>query len=90
MSRGHDVAELPAEMELTVLSHHRLVVPYGLAGGAPGRCGRNRVERANGAVHELGGQDHCPVEPGDVFVLKTPSGGRYGAPAEFGGDSGQP
>ena len=77
------------EMELTVLSHHRLIAPYGLAGGAPGRCGRNWVERADGGVHELGGQDHCPVGPGDVFVLETPSGGGYGPPAELEGDSGE-
>ena len=70
------------EMELTVLSQHRLIAPYGLAGGEPGRCGRNWVERACGAVHEMGGQDHCPVAPGDVFVLETPSGGGYGAPTE--------
>ena len=69
-------------MELTVLSQHRLIPPYGLAGGEPGRCGRNRVERAGGAVHEMGGQDHCPVAPGDVFVLRTPSGGGYGLPPE--------
>ena len=77
------------EMELTVLSHHRLIAPYGLAGGEPGRCGRNWVERADGAVHEMGGQDHCPVGPGDVFVLETPSGGGYGSPAELEGDSGE-
>ena len=70
------------EMELTVLSQHRLIAPYGLAGGEPGRCGCNWVERACGAVHEMGGQDHCPVGPGDVFVLETPSGGGYGLPAE--------
>ena len=75
------------EMELTVLSHHRIIAPYGLAGGEPGRCGRNWVERAGGTVHEMGGQDHCPVGPGDVFVLETPSGGGYGSPAEFEGDS---
>ena len=66
------------EMELTVLSQHRLIAPYGLAGGMPGRCGRNWVERACGAMHEMGGQDHCTVGPGDVFVLETPSGGGYG------------
>ena len=69
-------------MELTVLSHHRIIAPYGLAGGEPGQCGRNWVERAGGEVHEMGGQDHCAVEPGDVFVLQTPSGGGYGSPAE--------
>ena len=77
------------EMELTVLSHHRIIAPYGLAGGEPGRCGRNWVERACGAVHEMGGQDHCPVGPGDVFVLETPSGGGYGAPGELEGNSGE-
>ena len=66
------------EMVLSVLSQHRIVAPYGMAGGEPGQCGRNRVERADGAVHEMGGQDHCPVGPGDVFVLRTPSGGGYG------------
>ena len=76
------------EMELTVLSHHRIIAPYGLAGGEPGRCGRNWVERAGGAVHEMGGQDHCPVGPGDVFVLETPSGGGYGSSDELEGDSG--
>ena len=76
------------EMELTVLSHHRIIAPYGLAGGEPGRCGRNWVERAGGTVHEMSGQDHCPVGPGDVFVLETPSGGGYGTPAELEGDSG--
>ena len=77
------------EMELTVLSQHRLIAPYGLAGGEPGRCGRNWVERACGAMHEMGGQAHCPVGPGDVFVLETPSGGGYGTPAEIEGDSGE-
>ena len=72
------------EMELTVLSQHRLVAPYGLAGGGPGECGRNRVKRADGTVHEMGGQDHCVVGPGDVFVLRTPSGGGYGPPPASG------
>ena len=70
------------EMELTVLSQHRLIAPYGLAGGESGQCGRNWVERADGAVHEMGGQDHCLVGRGDVFVLQTPSGGGYGPSAE--------
>ena len=70
------------DMELTVLSHHRLIAPYGLAGGDSGRCGRNWVERADGSVHEMRGQDHCLVAPGDVFVLETPSGGGYGTPSD--------
>ena len=67
-------------MELTVLSQHRIVAPYGLAGGEDGRCGRNWVERTNGSQDTMTGQDHRRVDAGDVFVLETPSGGGYGPP----------
>ena len=67
-------------MDLTVLSQHRLVAPYGLAGGEDGRRGRNWVERTDGTVDEMTGQDHRRVGAGDVFVLETPSGGGYGPP----------
>ena len=67
-------------MDLTVLSQHRIVAPYGLAGGEDGRCGRNWVERTDGTVDEMTGQDHRHVDAGDVFVLETPSGGGYGPP----------
>ena len=73
-------------MDLTVLSQHRIVAPYGLAGGEDGRCGRNWVERTDGTRDEMTGQDHRHVGVGDVFVLETPSGGGYGAPpSESGG-----
>ena len=65
-------------MDLTVLSQHRIVAPYGLACGENGRCGRNWVERTDGTRDEMTGQDHRHVDPGDVFVLETPSGGGYG------------
>ena len=67
-------------MDLTVLSQHRIVAPYGMAGGEPGRCGRNWVERTDGTRDEMTGQDHRRVDAGDVFVLETPSGGGYGPP----------
>ncbi|MPZ61345.1 MAG: 5-oxoprolinase [Propionibacteriales bacterium] len=61
-----------------ILSGHRRVAAYGLAGGEPGTLGRNRVERANGEVVELAGCDSAEVEPGDVLVVETPGGGGYG------------
>src|SRR3569832_402844 len=39
-------------MTAAILSGHRRLAPYGMAGGAPGAPGRNRVERTNG-THEL-------------------------------------
>ena len=73
-------------MDLTVLSQHRIVPPYGLEGGEDGRCGRNWVERTDGTRDEMTGQDHRHVEPGDVFVLETPSGGGYGLPPTAPGE----
>jgi 5-oxoprolinase (ATP-hydrolysing) len=69
-------------MEAAVLSSHRKVPPFGLAGGAPGQCGRNWVERTDGGVDELEGCDETQMEPGDVFVLQTPTGGGYGRAEE--------
>jgi 5-oxoprolinase (ATP-hydrolysing) len=65
-------------MTAAILSGHRKIAPYGAAGGAPGAVGRNRVERAGGAVLELGGCDEARMEPGDVFVVETPGGGGFG------------
>ena len=62
----------------SVLSSHRRVAPFGLAGGAPGEIGRNWVERANGAIDPLSGRDQTEMGVGDVFVISTPSGGGFG------------
>ena len=70
------------DMELVIVSNHRIVPPYGMAGGEPGQCGRNWIERADGTVTELSGRDGTHVGPGDVFVLQTPTGGGYGPAAE--------
>ena len=66
------------EMDLSILSNHRRIPPYGLASGEPGECGRNWVERADGTITQMSGADRTHVHPGDVFVLETPSGGGYG------------
>ncbi|MEU6466677.1 hydantoinase B/oxoprolinase family protein [Streptomyces sp. NPDC046976] len=68
-------------MTVSTLSQHRRVPPYGMAGGAPGALGANRVERADGGVTDLGGSGSTEVGPGDVLVIKTPGGGGYGRPS---------
>jgi len=66
-------------MTAAILSSHRRVPPYGLAGGEPGALGRNWVERADGRREDFGATHTVAIEPGDVFVLETPGGGGYGA-----------
>lgn len=65
-------------------SQHRIVAPYGLAGGEDGRCGRHRVERTDGTRNEMTGQDRRHLAAGDVLVVETSSGGdcRPPPPAE--------
>jgi 5-oxoprolinase (ATP-hydrolysing) len=69
-------------MTAAILSGHRRVPPYGMAGGAPGAVGRNTVLRTDGTVTQLGGSDQTEMKTGDVFVIETPGGGAYGAPAK--------
>jgi 5-oxoprolinase (ATP-hydrolysing) len=65
-------------MTAAILSGHRRVPPYGLAGGEPGALGRNWVERADGRREEFGGTHTIAVGRGDVFAIETPGGGGYG------------
>ncbi|MEM9565227.1 MAG: hydantoinase B/oxoprolinase family protein [Actinomycetota bacterium] len=67
-------------MELNTISGHRVVPPYGVAGGRPGAVGRNLVIRTDGSVDELGGADRADIGVGDVFEVHTPGGGGYGPP----------
>ncbi|MGW3294717.1 hydantoinase B/oxoprolinase family protein [Streptomyces xiamenensis] len=68
-------------MTVTVLSGHRRVPPYGMAGGAPGALGRNAVRRADGRTEPLAGADTARVAAGDEVIIDTPGGGGYGPPA---------
>ena len=67
-------------MTVALLTNHRRVAPYGMAGGAPGALGANSIERADGSREELAGCDAADVGVDDVLVLRTPGGGGYGAP----------
>ncbi|MGH8792005.1 MAG: hydantoinase B/oxoprolinase family protein [Stackebrandtia sp.] len=69
-------------MTVNLLSGHRVVPPYGMAGGEPGALGGQWVERVDGEIVPVGGRDSVDVGEDDVFVLETPGGGGYGRPAE--------
>jgi 5-oxoprolinase (ATP-hydrolysing) len=65
-------------MTVTTLGSHRKVPPFGLAGGQPGACGIDIVERADGTVERLQGNDRREMQPGDLYHMETPAGGGYG------------
>ncbi|TMH72239.1 MAG: 5-oxoprolinase [Betaproteobacteria bacterium] len=67
-------------MTAAILSGHRRVAPYGMAGGFSGKTGRNWVCRSDGKVAELEACDQIQVNSGDSFVIETPGGGGYGQP----------
>ncbi len=65
-------------MTIALLTNHRRIPPYGMAGGAPGALGVNLIERADGSQEQLKGCDAAEVGTDDVLVIRTPGGGGYG------------
>ncbi len=74
-------------MTVSLLTERRVVPPYGLRGGQPGACGRNRLERTDGSVLELPGKVTLDVRAGDVLVVETPGGGGFRKPRRVSGVS---
>lgn len=71
-------------MAAAILSSHRRIPPFGMAGGDSGRPGRNFLQRVAGEIEFLKGTDRVAhVAPGDVFVIETPGGGGYGPCTHF-------
>jgi 5-oxoprolinase (ATP-hydrolysing) len=67
-------------MTAGILSNGRLHGAFGMAGGAAGRPGINRVVRADGRVQVLEHIGQAAMEAGDVFEVHTPGGGGFGSP----------
>ena len=68
------------KMEYTVLSGHRRIPPYGLAGGEDGQIGENWVRRNDGTMDRLKGADATVVDAGEAIIIQTPTAGGYGKP----------
>jgi len=71
--------EFRESMTAGILSNHRRIAPFGLAGGGPGRVGLNRLIRRDGASETLQATAEVTLEPGDRLRIETPGGGAYGA-----------
>ncbi|HEX8446239.1 MAG TPA: hydantoinase B/oxoprolinase family protein [Sphingomonas sp.] len=66
-------------MTAGILSNRRRVAPFGLAGGADGAPGVNRVRRVDGTIEQLGSTALVEMAAGDAFLIETPGGGGFGA-----------
>jgi 5-oxoprolinase (ATP-hydrolysing) len=67
-------------MECTILSGHRRVPPFALAGGENGQVGKNTVRRKDGRIEELKGCDATVLDAGEAIIIQTPTAGGYGKP----------
>jgi 5-oxoprolinase (ATP-hydrolysing) len=65
-------------MECTLLTGHRRVRPFGLAGGEAGQIGENWVRRKDGTMERLQGCDATTLEAGEAVIIQTPTAGGYG------------
>lgn len=65
-------------MTAAIVSNRRLIPPYGMAGGQPGKCGKNLLIRQDGSIKILPSVTQFSVKPYEVLIIKTPGGGGYG------------
>jgi 5-oxoprolinase (ATP-hydrolysing) len=70
------------KMECTILSGHRRVRPFGLAGGEAGQVGENAVRRKGGRIEKLAGCDATTIDADEAIIIQTPTAGGYGKPDE--------
>lgn len=65
-------------MTAVLLANHRIVAPFGVAGGQAAQVGKNWIERANGTIEHFGATHTAQLDQDDVFVIQTPGGGGFG------------
>ena len=72
--------EFLEEVEMTILSQHRKVAPYGVHGGNDGQTGQQYIIRADGWREYIEGVDARRMFSGERIIVKTPGGGAWGTP----------
>ncbi len=68
---------LLADAEVTVLSERRMLPPYGLFGGEPGKVGNNLIYQ-DSQKQQMPGKFSERLKEGDIVRIETPGGGGYG------------
>jgi len=67
-------------VEVNILSQHRIEKPYGLKGGPEGKPGEQKLITKKGEEIILKGMDSVVANAGDKVQIQTPGGGGYGKP----------
>jgi N-methylhydantoinase B len=65
---------------LSLIGERRILPPWGLAGGRPGKQGEDWLIRNGSSPELLPGKVTVAVEPGDRLLVRTPGGGGWGSP----------
>jgi len=68
------------DVDVSILSNHRRVAPFGVSGGHHGKTGCNLLLRADGSRIDLGATATVTLGKDDRLVIKTPGGGGFGSP----------
>jgi len=71
--------EFTEPVTLSLLTQHRVEVPYGLKGGQPGKPGEQWLIREGDAALKLKPADHLDLQTGDRLRILTPGGGGWGS-----------
>jgi len=67
-------------VQVSILSNHRRIAPFGLSGGGAGAVGENQVIRTDGTTEALAGTASVELDAGDRLEIRTPGGGGFGRP----------
>ncbi len=65
-------------LKVTLISQHRIVPPYGMAGGQDGQCGQQTLIKKDGLTEKLAGITSFEANAHDRIVIETPGGGGWG------------
>ncbi len=76
--------EFLADVRGTILSDRRRIAPYGLAGGKPGKTGKNRLviakQKRGKRTVALPSKAAFTAPAGSILRIETPGGGGWGTP----------
>jgi N-methylhydantoinase B len=73
--------EFLTDVRCSILSDRRRFSPYGLAGGQPGKPGKNTL-MTGGKRRNLPSKTAVSVAAGSVLTIETPGGGGWGRPGD--------